>query len=75
MNGIDLIFLAILLGGLALGFFQGTIKLLVAIIAFITSLSVHFQVHANYTGTAPRVKPRSHQCWMRIHVLILVKYP
>ena len=34
MNFVDILFLLLLLGGLALGFFQGTIKLLVAIIAF-----------------------------------------
>jgi uncharacterized membrane protein required for colicin V production len=34
MNFVDLLFLLLLLGGLALGFFQGTIKLLVAIVAF-----------------------------------------
>jgi membrane protein required for colicin V production len=34
MNGIDILFILLLLGGLALGFFQGTIKLLIAIVAF-----------------------------------------
>jgi membrane protein required for colicin V production len=51
MNGIDLLFLLILLGGLALGFFQGTIKLLVTIIAFYVSLvlaSLYFQAVGNF---------------------------
>ena len=51
MNGIDLLFLLILLGGLALGFFQGTIKLLVTIIAFYISLvlaSLYFQALGNF---------------------------
>jgi uncharacterized membrane protein required for colicin V production len=34
MNFVDLLFLLLLLGGLALGFFQGTIRLFVAIVAF-----------------------------------------
>jgi len=34
MNFIDIVFILLLLGGLALGFFQGTIRLLIAIIAF-----------------------------------------
>jgi uncharacterized membrane protein required for colicin V production len=34
MNFVDALFILLLLGGLALGFFQGTIKLLVTIIAF-----------------------------------------
>ena len=51
MNGIDVVFLLILLGGLALGFFQGTIKLLVAIIAFYVSIvlaSLYFQAVGNF---------------------------
>jgi uncharacterized membrane protein required for colicin V production len=51
MNGIDVIFLLILLGGLALGFFQGTIKLLVTIIAFYVSIvlaSLYFQAVGNF---------------------------
>jgi membrane protein required for colicin V production len=51
MNGIDLLFLLILLGGLALGFFQGTIKLLVTIIAFYVSIvlaSLYFQAVGNF---------------------------
>jgi uncharacterized membrane protein required for colicin V production len=51
MNGIDLLFLLILLAGLALGFFQGTIKLLVAIISFYVSLvlaSLYFQAVGNF---------------------------
>ena len=51
MNGIDVLFLLILLGGLALGFFQGTIKLLVTIIAFYVSLvlaSLYFQAVGNF---------------------------
>src|SRR5205085_2008598 len=34
MNLIDVLFIILLLGGLALGFFQGTIKLIIAIISF-----------------------------------------
>jgi uncharacterized membrane protein required for colicin V production len=34
MNGIDILYIILLLGGLALGFFQGTIRLLIAILAF-----------------------------------------
>ena len=34
MNAIDILFIILLLGGLALGFFQGTIRLIVAIVAF-----------------------------------------
>jgi membrane protein required for colicin V production len=51
MNGIDLLFLLILLGGLALGFFQGTIKLLVTIVAFYVSIvlaSLYFQAVGNF---------------------------
>src|SRR4029078_529336 len=51
MNGIDILFLLILLGGLALGFFQGTIKLLVTIISFYISLvlaSLYFQAVGNF---------------------------
>jgi uncharacterized membrane protein required for colicin V production len=51
MNGIDLLFILLLLGGLALGFFQGTVKLLVAIISFYVSLvlaSLYFQAIGNF---------------------------
>lgn len=34
MNFVDILFILLLLGGLALGFFQGTIRLIVAIAAF-----------------------------------------
>ena len=34
MNFIDIVFVLLLLGALALGFFQGTIRLLIAIVAF-----------------------------------------
>lgn len=47
MNTIDLIFILLVLGGLALGFFQGTIKLIIAIISFYVSIilaSLYFQV-------------------------------
>lgn len=46
MNFIDILFLLAVLGGLALGFFQGTIRLLIAIIAFYVSIilaSLYFQ--------------------------------
>jgi len=51
MNLIDILFLLILLGGLALGFFQGTVKLLIAIIAFYVSIvlaSLYFQSIGNF---------------------------
>lgn len=51
MNLIDLLFILILLGGLALGFFQGTIKLLVTIVAFYVSLvlaSLYFLAVGNF---------------------------
>jgi uncharacterized membrane protein required for colicin V production len=51
MNLIDLLFLLILLGGLALGFFQGTVKLLIAIIAFYVGIvlaSLYFQSVGNF---------------------------
>ncbi|HNP73224.1 MAG TPA: CvpA family protein [Kouleothrix sp.] len=51
MNGVDLIFILILLGGLALGFFQGTVKLLVAIVAFYVAIvlaSLYFQSVGNF---------------------------
>jgi len=34
MNAVDILFIILLLGGLALGFFQGTIRLLIAIVSF-----------------------------------------
>lgn len=46
MNVVDLLFILLLLSGLALGFFQGTLKLLIAIIAFYISIvlaSLYFQ--------------------------------
>jgi membrane protein required for colicin V production len=51
MNAIDLLFILLLLAGLALGFFQGTIKLVVAIISFyigIVLASLYFQVVGNF---------------------------
>jgi len=51
MNLIDILFLLILLGGLALGFFQGTVKLLIAIIAFYVGIvlaSLYFQAVGNF---------------------------
>jgi uncharacterized membrane protein required for colicin V production len=51
MNVVDVIFILLLLCGLALGFFQGTIKLLIAIIAFYVGLvlaSLYFQVIGNF---------------------------
>src|SRR5262249_61539673 len=51
MNLIDILFLLILLGGLALGFFQGTVKLLIAIIAFYVGIvlaSLYFQSVGNF---------------------------
>ena len=51
MNGIDLLYILLLLGGLALGFFQGTLKLLITIIAFYVSIvlaSLYFQAVGNF---------------------------
>lgn len=51
MNGTDLMFILILLGGLALGFFQGTVKLLIAIVAFYVGIvlaSLYFQSVGNF---------------------------
>jgi membrane protein required for colicin V production len=51
MNGIDLLFILILLGGLALGFFQGTVKLLIAIVSFYVGIvlaSLYFQAVGNF---------------------------
>lgn len=47
MNGTDLLFILLVLAFLALGFFQGTIKLLIAIISFYVSIilaSLYFQI-------------------------------
>ena len=51
MNGIDLLFILLLLAGLALGFFQGTIKLVIAIIAFYVGIilaSLYFPIVGNF---------------------------
>jgi membrane protein required for colicin V production len=51
MNGIDLVFILLLLAGLALGFFQGTVKLLIAIISFYVGIllaSLYFQAVGNF---------------------------
>ncbi len=51
MNFIDLLFILLLLAGLALGFFQGTIKLLVAIVAFYVGIilaSLYFPTVGNF---------------------------
>ena len=51
MNVTDLVFILILLGSLALGFFQGTVKLLIAIIAFYVGIvlaSLYFQSVGNF---------------------------
>ncbi|HEX9371044.1 MAG TPA: CvpA family protein [Roseiflexaceae bacterium] len=51
MNGVDLLFILLLLGGLALGFFQGTVKLLIAIIAFYVGIilaSLYFQAVGSF---------------------------
>ncbi|MEN9934378.1 MAG: hypothetical protein RLZZ387_957 [Chloroflexota bacterium] len=47
MNAVDLLFILLVLGGLAVGFFQGTIKLMVAIVSFYVSIvlsSLYFQI-------------------------------
>lgn len=51
MNLIDVFFLFLLVAGLALGFFQGTVKLLIAIIAFYVGIvlaSLYFQSVGNF---------------------------
>ncbi len=51
MNLTDLLFILVLLGGLALGFFQGTVKLLITIVAFYVSIvlaSLYFQSVGNF---------------------------
>ena len=51
MNLTDLLFIFLLLGGLALGFFQGTVKLIITIIAFYVSIvlaSLYFQSVGNF---------------------------
>ena len=51
MNLIDIMFLLLLVAGLALGFFQGTVKLLIAIIAFYVGIvlaSLYFQSVGNF---------------------------
>ncbi|MFO7166451.1 MAG: CvpA family protein [Chloroflexota bacterium] len=47
MNAIDLLFILLLLAGLAIGFFQGTIRLTIAIVSFYVSIvlaSLYFQL-------------------------------
>lgn len=47
MNAVDLLFILLVLAGLALGFFQGTIKLVIAIVSFYVSIvlsSLYFQI-------------------------------
>ncbi|GAB4214735.1 MAG: CvpA family protein [Roseiflexaceae bacterium] len=51
MNWVDLIYMVLVLGGLALGFFQGTIKLVVAIVSFYVGIilaSLYFQTVGNF---------------------------
>jgi len=51
VNVVDLLFILLVLGGLALGFFQGTIKLVIAIIAFYVSIvlaSLYFQIMGRF---------------------------
>ena len=51
MNLIDIVFILLLLGGLALGFFQGTIKLIVAIVAFYVGIvlaSLYFLIVGDF---------------------------
>ena len=51
MNVMDIIYILLLLVGLAIGFFQGTIKLLITIIAFYVSIilaSLYFQSLGNF---------------------------
>lgn len=51
MNVIDILFILLLLGGLALGFFQGTIKLIIAIVAFYVGIvlaSLYFLVVGDF---------------------------
>jgi membrane protein required for colicin V production len=51
MNLVDLMFILLVLAGLALGFFQGTIRLLIAIISFYVSIvlaSLYFQMLGSF---------------------------
>lgn len=51
LNAIDLLFILLVLGGMALGFFQGTIRLVIAIVAFYVGIvlaSLYFQVVGNF---------------------------
>jgi membrane protein required for colicin V production len=51
MNGVDIIFIVLLLFGLGLGFFQGTIRLAVSIVALYVAIllaSLYFQAFGNW---------------------------
>jgi membrane protein required for colicin V production len=51
MNWVDILYLLLILGGLALGFFQGTIKLVVAVVSFYVGIilaSLYFQTVGNF---------------------------
>jgi uncharacterized membrane protein required for colicin V production len=54
MNGVDLLFVALLIGGLALGFAQGTVRLMIAIIALYIGIilaSLYFQIVGEWLRT------------------------
>src|SRR5436309_7487509 len=51
MNVMDIVYILLLLVGLAIGFFQGTIKLLITIVAFYVAIilaSLYFQSLGNF---------------------------
>jgi membrane protein required for colicin V production len=51
MNAVDLLFIVLLVGGLVLGFFQGTIRLAIAIVALYIGIilaSLYFQIVGNW---------------------------
>lgn len=54
MNAVDILFILLLLGGLAIGFFHGTIRLAISIVALYVSIvlaSLYFQVVGNFFRT------------------------
>ncbi len=62
MNAIDLLFILLLLAGLAIGFFQGTIRLTIAIVSFYVSIvlaSLYFQLVGRSSASASARRSRS----------------
>jgi uncharacterized membrane protein required for colicin V production len=74
MNYIDLILLLMLFGFLALGFFQGTIKLLIAIISFYVSIilaSLYYSFLAEFFRTRLRTQGEGGQIIAYAIILLL----